>query len=290
MADLTHLRTFVTVHRTGSLSEAANLLGISQPTVSAHIQALEASFGFALFVRGRTGVVPTAKAGELARDVAGHIDALDDIAALSAVEPDGRRALHLGGPAELLSTTVVPALPEVRAVVDAPVRLVFGLADDLLESLRTGALDVVVSAVRPRVVGISATPLYDEEFVLVAAPQWAASVDDGWSATPLVAYAENLPIVRRYWRSVFGRRPDELDVTAVIPDLRGIRVAVLAGLGMSVLPSYLVSADLTSGALVALHTPSEAPLNTGYLATRSGDLARRPRLRVLADELVRLVG
>jgi len=290
VADLTHLRTFVTVHRTGSLTEAANLLGISQPTVSAHIQALEASFGFALFVRGRSGTSPTAKGSELARNVAGHIDALDDIAALSAVESTESRALHLGGPAELLSVTVVPALGEIRTAVDAPLRLTFGLADDLLESLRTGALDVVVSAVRPRIAGIAATPLYDEEFVLVGAPEWARERPADWSTIPVVAYAENLPIIRRYWRSVFRRRPDELRTTAVIPDLRGVRIAVLAGLGMSVLPEYLVADDLASGALVPLHAPPVAPLNTGYLATRSGDLARSPRLRVLAEELRRLIG
>lgn len=281
---LDHLRTFVTVFRTGSLSRAAALLGISQSTASAHVQALEGAVGHALFVRETGGVSATARGAELAREVAAHVDALEDAVVPGA--PSAPRPLHVGGAAEILSTLVVPRLPEVVAAVGVPLRFVFGLADDLLDELAARSLDVVVSAVRPRLRGVAAVPAYDEEFVLVAAPAWAGRALE---ETPLVAYAENLPIVRRYWRSVFERRPDSVDVVAVIPDLRGIRAAVLAGLGMSVLPRYLVETDLADGGLVALHTPAEAPLNTLYVATRAGEAERSAHLGALVAELRRLL-
>lgn len=175
-------------------------------------------------------------------------------------------------------------------------RIRFGLVDGLLEDLRTGDLDLVVSSVRPRVQGVTGMPLYDEEFVLVAAPSWQSRLPgdapDGveLAAIPVVAYAENLPIIRRYWRSVFERRPDDLRTICIVPDLRGVRSAVVAGAGMSVLPRYLADDDLASGALVALHTPEVAPLNTVYLATRTGDLDRNHRLRALASAIQRLAG
>lgn len=292
---LDRLRTFVTVARAGSLTEAASLLGISQPTVSAHIRSLESAFGFELFVRGRNGVSTTAKGSELARELAVHIDALDDIATLTGGVASTERAIHIGGPAELLGEKVVPRLRELTDAVGAPLWFTFGLADPLLEKLRTGALDVVVSAIPPRMNGIVATPLYDEEFALVGAPGWAEAIPGGigpdrdWSRLPVIAYAGNLPIVRRYWRSVFGRPPTELAVSAVVPDLRGIRAAILGGAGMSVLPLYLVAGDLASGELVRLDAPEVAPLNTVYLATRSGDGPRGARLRVLVAELTRLI-
>ncbi|WP_394941805.1 LysR family transcriptional regulator [Psychromicrobium sp. YIM B11713] len=296
MMNFEHLRTFVTVYRAGSLTEAANLLGISQPTVSAHIQSLEAVFGFALFVRNHSGVSATGKGSELARELAAHVDALDDIAALSASASTQPRAIHIGGPAELLGTMVMPRLRELSEAVGAPLWFEFGLADDLLEELRTGSLDAVISAIRPRINGITATALYDEEFVLVAAPAWQQLSDSAvtsdinrWTQIPVIAYAENLPIVRRYWRTVFGRRPQELRLSAVVPDLRSIRSALIAGAGMSVLPHYLVTEDLKNGALTLLHTPEFAPLNTVHLATRSGDISRIPRLRSLADELSRII-
>jgi len=53
------LRTFVEVARDGSLSGAARRLGLSQPTVGRHIDALEAVLGSALFARSPRGLTPT---------------------------------------------------------------------------------------------------------------------------------------------------------------------------------------------------------------------------------------
>jgi DNA-binding transcriptional LysR family regulator len=97
----------------------------------------------------------------------------------------------------------------------------------------------------------------------------------------LVAYAEDLPIVRRYWRTVFGRRP-AMAAQVVIPDLRGVLSAVRAGMGVSVLPAYLCRRDLAAGSLVTLAEPGEAPINTGYLAIRAGAQARPAVARVRA--------
>ncbi|MFD0395026.1 hypothetical protein ACFQ3Z_33930 [Streptomyces nogalater] len=43
-----------------------------------------------------------------------------------------------------------------------------------------------------------------------------------------MAYGPELPIVRRYWRSEFGRRPSN-PVSMVVPDLRAVLAAVVAG-------------------------------------------------------------
>ncbi|GAB6856057.1 LysR family transcriptional regulator [Microbacterium xylanilyticum] len=282
---LDHLRTFVTVHRTGSVTRAAQLLGLSQATVSAHVQAVEAAVGFPVFERGRTGVTTTPKGVELARRVAAHVDAIED-ALLPGLAESAAPAIHVGGAAEILSVKVVPRLDELIDAANAPIRLAFGLAQELLDALAGGTLDVVVSAVPPQREGITAIPFYDEEFVLVAAPAWAAADPED---VPVVAYAENLPIVRRYWRSVFGRAPSALRIVAVIPDLRGIRDAVRTGIGMSVLPEYLVADDLRTGALIALDEPEIPPLNTLHLATRSGDVERFPAIAATAEALQRII-
>lgn len=292
--NLEHLRTFLTVYRVGSLTEAARLLGISQPTASTHVHSLEQNLGLRLFERSPSGVTPTPRAEGLARDVGPHIDALDDLAYISTLS--GANEFHLGGPAEFLTAMVLPHTPELMEAVQAGLRIRFGLVDGLLEELRAGDLDMVVSALRPRVQGVTGKPLYDEEFVLVAAPSWQAGLpgnaglDVELAAVPVIAYAENLPIVRRYWRSVFERRPDDLRTVCIVPDLRGVRAVLLAGAGMSVLPRYLVEGDLSAGTLVALHTPEIAPLNTVYLATRTGDLDRNHQLRSLASAIQRLAG
>ena len=58
-------RTFLEVLREGSLSGAARTLGLTQPTVGRHIDALEAALGSSLFVRTQRGFSPTEAAETL---------------------------------------------------------------------------------------------------------------------------------------------------------------------------------------------------------------------------------
>jgi DNA-binding transcriptional LysR family regulator len=58
-------RSFLVVLREGSLSAAARALGLTQPTIGRHIEALEQALGLALFTRSGQGLAPTEAALEL---------------------------------------------------------------------------------------------------------------------------------------------------------------------------------------------------------------------------------
>ena len=58
-------RTFDAVLREGSLSGAARALGLTQPSVARHIDALEAAIGRRLFLRTQRGLSATEAALEL---------------------------------------------------------------------------------------------------------------------------------------------------------------------------------------------------------------------------------
>src|SRR5580658_2779829 len=81
------LRTFVEVARDGSLSGAARRLGLSQPTVGRHIDALEAALGSALFARSPRGLAPTPAA---------HAEAMAAAAAALARTASGEAAADRG--------------------------------------------------------------------------------------------------------------------------------------------------------------------------------------------------
>ncbi len=55
-------RTFAAVLREGSLSAAARALGLTQPSVARHIEALEQAVGGTLFLRSQRGLSPTDRA------------------------------------------------------------------------------------------------------------------------------------------------------------------------------------------------------------------------------------
>ncbi|MFF1905421.1 LysR family transcriptional regulator [Kitasatospora sp. NPDC058218] len=290
-ADLNLLRTFLAVHRAGSFTAAAQVLGLSQPTVTTQIRALERQGGRELFERLPRGVAPTPVAEELAARIAGPLDALA-AATGTGVRPEaGAEPVHLAGPAELLGTLVLPALAPLVAE-GVRLRVTAGLTDPLLEELRAGRYDLVIATSRPRGRTLSAVPLGDEEFVLVAAPVWAERVRGRLAAegpaalheVPLVAYAEDLPIVRRYWRHVYGRRLT-CRAALTVPDLRGVVAAVAAGAGFAVVPRYLCADRLADGGLVLLEDPEDPPINTGYLVQRPGAPAS-PQLARVRDHLL----
>lgn len=289
--DLDLVRTFLTAYRVQSLSRAARELGRAQSTVTAQIATLEAELGHELFERRPTGVLPNVRAHALAARIARPLDELER--ALWTDRPGAvDRLIHLAGPAEFLSLRVLPSLDAI-AGAGTRVHVSFGLSDDLLAGLGAGVHDLVISAVRPRLPGIGAAVLVDEEFALVGAPRWSdlAGGDPTdparWAAVPVIAYAEQLPIIRRFWLTVFDRRPAEIVPWATVPDLRTIAAMVLAGLGVSVLPTYLIDDDLAAGRLVRLIDPELPPINTLYLAARSGAIEKDPALRVLHAALVR---
>lgn len=293
MASLDLLSTFLEVYRAGSLSAAAQRLGVTQPAVTGQLARLEGQVGEPLFVRSRQGVTPTPRAAALAARVGLHVDELRDALDSADEDPALRGTVRFGGPAEVMTLRVLPALAPLTGR-GLTVHATLGLADDLLKSLASGGLDLVVSAVRPALAGVLAAPLVDEEFVLVAPPAMAHTIDPdrlrtdparALSHLPLVAYAEELPVVRRYWRSEFGRRPPN-PVAMIVPDLRAVLAAVAAGAGISVLPRYLAEPALTAGTVVQLHRPEVAPLNTLYLATRRG-APGNPALTVVRDHLQR---
>lgn len=274
MQDLGLWRTFLAAHRSGSVSAAARALGLAQSSVTSQLQALETSVGEPLFVRHARGIRPTPRADELSARLSGPLDALAD--ALGTRPAAESPIVRVGGAAEFLARVAAPALaPAVAEGLRLAVTT--GLADDLLEQLRVGSLDLVISAVRPRGRTLPSTPLFDEEFALVAAPSLGIEPSPGLAPTafegaPLLAYDRDVPIVRRYWRHVFGIRLDR-DPALVFPDLRALAVAAVAGAGVTALPTYLIADELADGRLVDLRPTEDPPINTLHLVRRPGPLA-----------------
>ncbi|WEB41539.1 LysR family transcriptional regulator [Streptomyces yunnanensis] len=278
--DLALLRTFVTVHRAGSFTRAAALLGLSQPAVTSQIRTLERRLGRPLFVRCARGVTATTFGDELAHKAAPHLDALTEITEAGLDQDSPTRTLHLGGPPEFTAERALPALSPL-ITQGLSIRTAFGDTDELLNGLAAGHHDLTVTTTRPRGGLLTATPLCDEEHVLVAAPHWAARLGDpdvlqargvrALDPVPLVEVHESLPLIARYWAAVFDAKPTA-SAAVVAGDLRAVLSCVTAGAGLAVLPRYLCTEALASGAVVALLDPPVPPLRTYFLAVRTGTL------------------
>ncbi|MEU3311434.1 LysR family transcriptional regulator [Streptomyces sp. NPDC006687] len=280
--DLALLRTFVAVHRAGSFTRAATLLGLSQPAVTSQIRTLERQLGRPLFHRRARGVTPTAVGDELAHKAAPHLDALLRIAETERQTAGALRTLHLAGPPEFLTLRVLPALAPLVGHGQTLRTVLAADSEENLAGLAAGQHDLVVTTARPRGGPFTAGALCDEEQVLVAAPYWAALVDpeellakgaEALDGIPVVEVHESLPLVTRYWAAVFDSLPGSASATVVAPDLRAVLECVRAGAGLAVLPRYLCQDALDHGWVVALLEPDVPPLRTWFLVVRTGSLA-----------------
>jgi DNA-binding transcriptional LysR family regulator len=105
-----HYRSFLGVLREGSLSAAARALGLTQPTLGRHIDALETALKVKLFARTQHGLVPT----QSALDMAPHAEAMEAAAgalirAASGEAQEARGAVRLTA-SEIVGAEVLPAI------------------------------------------------------------------------------------------------------------------------------------------------------------------------------------
>ena len=149
------LRTFLEVARDLSLTGAARRLGLTQPTVGRHIDALEEALGVTLFTRSPRGLNPTPAAIALAP----HAEAMGVAAAALARSASSEAAIDRG-------VVRVTASEIVGAEVLPPIFAGFrtrnpGIAVELAvtnrnEDLSRGDADIAVRMVRPTQSGLVA--------------------------------------------------------------------------------------------------------------------------------------
>jgi DNA-binding transcriptional LysR family regulator len=274
---LAQVEAFLEVARRGSLSRAADALLVTQPALTARLQGLEHELGVALFVRSRRGMELTDAGRAFAPYAERAIAALQSGSQLVDELSRGSAGELVVGAAPAVSTYLLPGLL-VRFVERHPnVRLVVrtGHSEEILEMAVNNEIQVgLVRELHHPLV--AATPLYDDELVLVATPGHAFSG------------VEPLPIqrIREARLILFDRASSYYDMTSTlfrqagvsprgIMELDNIDAAkqmVIQGLGVALLPRTAISAELATGALVAVPIAGGIPLRRRIVAVRRAGL------------------
>jgi molybdate transport repressor ModE-like protein len=285
MGDVDRLRAFLAIHRHGSITEAARQLHMSQPAVTQQLQALEAVTGRRLFRRLPRGVEPTPAGRELAEQVGSHLDAVEEawgqwLGRMSTSDEDSLRgaSVYIGGPSEFITERVLPALAPL-IVAGVRMRVTVGNDAQVVAGIVARELDLAILTSPFDRTGVSVEPVAREEFVLVGAPDVAAELGNlgrgskraarQLEKVPLLAYAEELPLIRGYWQQVFDTEPDVL--AAVVADsLPALAGLAERGLGITVLPRHVCEDQLATGRLVRLIEPRVPPNSELYLAWNAG--------------------
>ncbi len=146
--DWSLLRTFREVARDGSLSAAARRLGLTQPTVGRHIDALEERLGVSLFARSPRGLVAT----QVALDMVSHAEEMASASAALLRAASGEAEAEHGvvrlTSSEFVGCEILPAILARFRSRHPTIAIELALSNRNQDLLRRDA-DIAVRMIRP---------------------------------------------------------------------------------------------------------------------------------------------
>lgn len=142
--NFTKLKYFNAVCRCQSVSEAAEYLHVSQPSLSSAIKELENEFGVSLFSRHYRGVSLTSEGQvlyNLSQDILNRSEQIEDIMKELGV---GRKKLRVGVP-PMIGSLILPRIYEdfLHLHKDIEVEITEGSRNELVPKLTENYLDMV---------------------------------------------------------------------------------------------------------------------------------------------------
>jgi LysR family hydrogen peroxide-inducible transcriptional activator len=168
--ELQHLKYFCSVVRYGSFTKASEEEGIAQPTLSLQIRRLEKAVGAPLFSRlGRS--VRLTPSGEILLGHAREILSRSKLAEnqVRQIQQGIGGRLRIGAIPTVLPYFLAPRLPEFSALYpDVELLPVEDVTANLVERLRSGDLDVIVTSLPLRQPDLVCSELIREPLRLVA--------------------------------------------------------------------------------------------------------------------------
>ena len=251
------LHVLVAIAETGSFAGGARKLGITQPSVSAHIRAIEREAGVTLFERssGRQAVLTDAGRSVLehARATLALANLLDDeleargSAAAATISFACQRSL-----AHTLLRAPLASFAREHRDVRLSVRIAF--QEEVLAAVRMGAADVgcLVSDEAPA--EFPSFLLARQPFVIFAAPDHPLAAHVRAPAATVAAY----PFVGPVESSMFGRIQkrllarvgiDRMRLAAEGSEFSVVRDLVMAGVGLGCSLAASVETDVAAGRL-----------------------------------------
>lgn len=243
MVDFEWYRSFIAIYKHNSVSEAAKSRIMTQPAMSQHLASLEAEVGEQLFSRAKRSLTPTERGKQLYSQLAPLIESLEEATMeLKSPLPPTLKVMRVGASPAMFIERILKQLsrPDLSIISH------LGTADELLELLKEDRVDLILTSKKLLSPGIEYVRFMDETFVVVAPAgtdvpntvklkereQWLS--EQRW-----ISYGLELPIIRRYWREHFKKRP-LIKPVHIIPSLHLILCAIEEGAGLSLLPTYIL--------------------------------------------------
>jgi DNA-binding transcriptional LysR family regulator len=282
--DSRQLRAFCVLARTGSFTQTARELHLTQSGISHSILALERDVGCRLLDRLGKKVVLT-QAGEQLLQHARRIirDMEEARSALTQLGKWGRGRLRLGASTTACQYLIPPVLREFKeSFADHEIVLQTGDTPELVGALVSHQIDLAVGLEVQREPQLDFHPLFEDELQFILSPQhgWARAgrVEREQIAREKHILYNKRSVTFRLIEDYFRREQMVLHSVIEVGSMEATKELVKLGLGVSVLAPWIARKELEEGSLVAL------PLGRRKLTRRWGVLHWHGKRLNLAEE------
>ncbi len=288
---LEDIETFLAVVEAGSVSAGALRLNLAKSVVSERVTRLEQALGATLLHRSARGVTPTDRGVEFYQRSRAVLEQLD-AAAEAVTEDEGALAglLRIAAPMSFGVRWLAPALfpllrqhPQLSVALDLDDRRVDLLAGGYDLGIRSGRLSdsslVAKRLARTRVIVCGSPEYVQEHGTPTSLAELSPHSTIGYSLVPADQTWQFEPARK-------GGEPQTISTRCriVINNGDAMREAAIAGLGLAVLPVFIVADALRSGRLVNA-APALRPLGQFIWAMYPHSRHPSRKVRVIIEHL-----
>lgn len=292
--NLNQFKVFMAVYETRSMTEAANILHLTQSGVSQHIKALESDLKAPLFSRVGRRLVPTEISKQLYPDIEKAFEAVSNrLQQMTGREAEYRGTVRIGMPIEFGINVVVPKLSVIGTVypkINFDITLDY--ASELSQKLLSGDLDFAFVDEIPLDSRIEYKAVTSENLVLCALEDYTKKkgriqyTQSYFEGLDYIEYRRDEPILRRWMLHHIKRKNLKLNVRSHIMDVQGVAKFITNGLGAGVLPEYIANDLIKRGYKLYIYEGKGKPLcnEIRHIRLKKHEVSRAAQK--IMDELV----
>ena len=281
--DSRQLRAFSVLARTGSFTQTARELHLTQSGISHSMKALETEAGCRLLDRLGKKVVLTQAGEQLLKHAAKILTEMESAReALTQLGKWGKGRLRLGASTTACQHIIPTVLREFKeSFPEHAITIEPGDTPELMQSLLHQRIDLALSLAsnEPQ---LDFLPLFTDElhFIVAALHPWAKAGQVDRSEIPRQNYIlyNKRSITFRLIEDYFRREEMVLNTVIEVGSMEATKELVKLGIGVSIIAPWIAKKEIDEGSLVAL------PLGRKKLQRRWGILHWHGKRLTLAEE------
>jgi len=262
---LRQLQFLTALRSEGSFVRAAEVVGVTQPTLSAGIQELESLLGCLLVERARSGVTFTPEGRAVVERAARLLEDAAELVGVAQGRGEPLAGLFRLGAIPTVAPFVLPRLAPVLKQRFPRLRL--HLREDLtmrlVDALRARTLDAALIALPFPAAGVETEQLFEEEFLLATAPDHPLASQRGLRLEDVdeeeLLLLEDGHCLREHALAACGASGGGRNAEVAATSLATLVHMAAGGIGVTLLPRMAVASGPPAGAELAL-VPFEPPL------------------------------